>query len=933
MSSNKGSNKANGKEKAKKATTNKSKNKNAKNNKNIKNNKNTSKHPKLKKALKILGLIILIAIIVIAGIIGGVVFGLFGDDLKITAADLSIDTMNSVLVDINGNEIAKLNGEENREVVKLSEMGDNIPKAFIAIEDKRFYDHNGVDLKRTFGATIKYVIDKDNSYGGGSTLTQQLIKNATGEKKKDWTRKVKEIVRAYQIEREMSKDQILEAYLNTIPLGGGSKNVHGVKVAARFYFDKEPAELTIEEAAFMAGINHSPNIYNPFKENPNTERIVKRTKTVLKEMKEQGKIDETQYNEATQKVDAGLPFKEGTITYNNSLTQNEELAVKQVISDYAEEKDLSKDIAEKKIKGGGYKIYITENRDYQKILDDTYTTSSDWIQTKTVTRTAEDGTKTKEKVQLQSAMVVIDHKTGYVIASVGVLGEKTPWGTNRVVATGHQPGSSIKPLAVIAPSLEEKKITAGSVADDTPVSYGSYKPHNDTGGYYGLMNIRYILRVSRNIPEVKLMKNLTPAKSLKYLESFGISSLDKKDEGLSLALGGISNGVSPLEMAGAYATIANNGEYIEPIFYTKVEDSSGNLIIEKKQERHRVLSEQNAYIMQSLLREPTGTGLTGASGATATGAKIKGQVTCGKTGTANETRTTWFCGFTPYYTGVMYFGYDVQEDGKSVGSGTVARRWGGIMTKIHAGLEEKDFEKPSGIVSGTVCKDSGLLANELCSQDPRGGRGYSEMFVSGTVPSKTCNVHVKLKVCKDTGKIANEFCTNVEEKVFITRTEGSGDAWKSASDAQYMAPTETCDVHTKPVDKVKPVITLKGTPTVTIAIKQAYVDAGATAKDDIDGDITSKIQVKIQKDGKVVDKIDTSKVGTYIITYTVADAAGNIDAKTRTVKIVESTSTTNPPNGNNTGGTTGAGNTGTAKPGTGTTNPANPSTTRTGNKQ
>ena len=316
-------------------------------------------------------------------------------------------------------------------------------------------------------------------------------------------------------------------------------------------------------------------------------------------------------------------------------------------------------------------------------------------------------------------MVIIDHKTGYVVASRGVLGEKTAWGHNRAIASKHQPGSSIKPIAVIAPSLQEGLITAGTVVDDTPVAYGSYKPHNDNWTYYGLMNIRYVLRVSRNIPEVKMMQKLTPAKSIEYLKSFGITSLSDKDLGLSLALGGVSDGITPLEMAGAYATIANNGEYIEPTFYTKVEDAEGKVVMEKKQERRRVLSEQNAYIVQSLLTEPTGTGLTGAAGATGTGAVVKGQQTCGKTGTTNDKTATWFCGFTPYYSAAMYFGYDNQEIGKNQapGSGTVARRWSGIMTKAHEGLENKKFEKPSGIVNATVCKDSGLLATDTCRED------------------------------------------------------------------------------------------------------------------------------------------------------------------------------------------------------------------------
>lgn len=877
------SNKKRTKDTTKKVNTSKT---TAKKNNNKKGKDKKAKHPKLMLTLKIIAIIIVVCIIIGAGVLAGVFFGFFGEDLKITADALNIKTENSVLIDINGNEVAKLNGDENREVILMSEMGEYLPKAFVAIEDKRFYDHNGVDIKRTLGAIAKYATG--NSSYGGSTITQQLIKNATGEKKKHWTRKVKEIVKAYQIEREMSKDQILESYLNTIPLGGGGKNVYGVKVASKYYFDKEPADLSLAEACYIAGINHSPNVYNPFKETPNTEKITKRTKTVLEEMKDQGKIDKEQYDQAIQEVDAGLAFKEGHITSNNSLTQNEEAAVKQVINQYAEEHDLEYDIAEKQIKSGGYKIYITENKDIQNILDKEYTENTSWITT-TKSKNRKDENGNKITVQMQSGMAIIDHKTGYVVASRGVLGEKTAWGTDRSTGAGMQPGSSIKPIAVIAPSLQEGLITPATVVDDTPASFGSYKPHNDDRTYKGLYNIRSILRESRNLPEVKMMKTLGPSKSIEYLKSFGISTVDEsKDAGLALALGGVSNGISPLEMAAAYATLANDGVYIEPTFYIKVEDSKGNIILEKKQETHRVISEQNAYLVQSLLTEPTGTGVTGSAGATATGARVNGQQTCGKTGTADDTKITWFCGFTPYYSGAMYFAYD-EKDAKAPGSGAVARRWGGIMNKVHKGLESAKFDKPSNIVSATVCKYSGLLPTENCA-----GHTYTEIFVKGTVPSKTCSTHVKVKICKETGKIANEFCKDTEEKVFITRENRDKDtSWQSAKDANLMAPTENCDKHTKAQDTEKPIITLKGESTVTVKLKEEYKDQGATANDKIDGDLTSKIKTEIKKDGKVVEKIDTTKVGTYTITYSVSDAAGNTATITRTVKVVDKNTDSN----------------------------------------
>ncbi len=864
--------------------------------------KNKKKHRALKIILKIIIALVVIGCIIGAGVFAGLFFGLFGDEFKISVSDLNINIENSVLMDLNGNILATLNGDENREVILLSEMGEYLPNAFIAIEDKRFYDHSGVDIKRTIGATVNYLL-KNSSYGG-STITQQLIKNATGENDKTSMRKVKEIAKAFQIEREMSKQQILESYLNTIPLGGGAKNVYGVQVAANYYFNKQPAELSLAQCAYIAGINHSPNLYNPFKETPNMEKINNRTKTVLNEMKDQGKINQEQYDVAIAEVEAGLAFEEGNITSYNSLTQHEEEAVKQVATQYAAEHNIEYKLAEQRIKSSGYKIYITENKDIQNILDETYTNSTDWIKTKTITETNENGEKEKKEIQLQSGMAIIDHKTGYVVAIRGVIGEKTPWGNNRAMIAGHQPGSSIKPIAVIAPSIQEGLINTGTVVDDTPVKYGSYAPRNSGGGYTGLMNIRSILRVSRNIPEVKMMQKLTPAKSMEYLRNMGITSLSEGDEGLALALGGVGNGISPLEMAGAYATIANNGVYQEPTFYTRVEDGNGNLIMEKQQEKHRVLSEENAWLIQSLLTEPTGTGLTGSEGATGTRARVTNMQTCGKTGTTNDTTATWFCGFTPYYTATMYFGFDKANEGNSKyvpGSGTVSSRWGSIMNKIHSGLEAAKFEKPSSIITARICRDSGLLASENCEHDPRGSRIYSEYFVKGTTPKDACTTHVKLRICKETGTIANEFCTDVEERVYITRANSTENtSWQSASDAQYMAPTETCTTHTKKPDTEKPVITVKDTKdTIELELNAKFAIPQATAVDNIDGDISKNIKIEIKKDGKVVDKVDTSKAGVYTITYSVEDAAKNKQTKTITVKVASKDNKPNGGTGNN----------------------------------
>lgn len=775
------------------------KHKNERKEKNKKTNKKGNK--KLKKIILITFLTILILGVIAVGVLFGVVFGLIKGEWSLSEEDLEIEFANSTIVDMDGNVIGTLNGDENRIIISKDEMSKYIEQAFISIEDERFETHKGVDLKRTLGATLTFVTHKGSSSYGGSTITQQCVKNLTGEDDSKGIngvlRKVKEMARAYQLEKIWSKDQILELYLNLIPLGG---DVYGVEMASRKYFNKSAQDLTVVEAAYLAGITNAPSTYNPFGDHgygtdeAKTTRINKRVTNVCYKMNELGRLSDDEYKKALEEIEAGIKFEQGTTSSNSNHSYHTEAAIRQVLKELMAKNNWSEEEAKLHLYGGAYTIHTTQDTNLQKTVQDAYL-NKDWITTKTVTKKDEEGKEAKVKEQIQSAMVLIDHSTGYIVAGAGALGEKTAWGVNRMVENGSQPGSSIKPLAVIAPSLQEGLITAASVAEDSPITFGSWSPHNDKqDGYYGLMNIRWILRVSRNLPEVRMMAKLTPEKSAEYLKAMGISSL-AGDEGLSLALGGLTNGVSPLEMAAAYATIANYGVYIEPTYYTKVESSTGKVLIEKQQETHRVFSEQNAWILQSLLTEPTGTGLTGASGATATGAVLKGYQTSGKTGTSNDSLYTWFCGFTPYYTASMYFGYDSYEKNeigrvKAPGSGTVARRWASIMKKAHEGLEQKRFEMPSGITTAKVCSKSGLLATGLCSSS---GTVYTEYFVTGTVPKTSCSSHSETAICSETGLLAHEGCPYVVKKLFIKKENENGSTGMFSADSENIPlPTETC---------------------------------------------------------------------------------------------------------------------------------------------
>lgn len=843
------------------------------------NKQTNKKNNQSKKKVIIKRMIIAFVILAIigAGILAGVLFGLFGGKYAITKEDLIIDYSNSVIVNQDGDIIATLSAKQNRKILTKAEMGTYLPDAFTSIEDERFYKHHGVDIKRTGAAVITFMFHKGESSFGGSTITQQLVKNITNEKEDSGTagaiRKVKEMIRAYQVENILSKDQILELYMNIIFLGG---NVHGVGMASEYYFSKDADKLSIAESAFIAGVTHSPNSYKPFAEEPNTEKINNRTKVVLKKMNELGKINDNQYNEALQEVDAGLKFKEGKID-QASYSSHTEALVNQIINQLVTEKGMDKEYAKTYLYGGGFTIYSTENASIQNVLEKEYAKKTYQVKSKET-----KDKKTGKYVTAQSAMVIIDQKTGYVLGSVGVLGEKGAFESNRVTQAVRQPGSSIKPIGVYGPALEEGVITAASVYDDAPISYGSWKPHNAYSGYKGLTNMRQAIKISTNTVAVQVLEDITASKAIQYMKKMGITSLNEtSDNNLSLALGGISKGITPLQMAGAYATIANDGEYITPTFYTKIVDGNGTTILEASQEKQRVFSEENAYILKELLTEPT------KSGGTASNCKISGMETSAKTGTTSDKKDKWLCGFTPYYTAATWYGYDMPE---RIYTDTYASViWKNVMSSIHKGLDSKSFERPSGVTTITVCKDSGMIATDICKKDPRGGRTYTELFVKGTGPKKTCTSHVEAEVCKVSGKLATDKCMQKETRVFITRNTDNN-AGKKAGDSKYMLPTEEC---TKcKGDNKAPTIKLKGASTITLKLNEQYVEQGATATDDVDGDLTSKIEI--------TGTVDITKVGTYTITYTVKDSNGNTSTVTRKVIVEEIKKPEKPSDGNNT---------------------------------
>ena len=820
-----------------------------------------TKKPKVKKDKKInskvkkIILISIIAVILLILIALGVFVGIFfSDKFALTKEDLLIGNSNTMVYDSEGNVIAELSGKENRKIVSIDEMAKHLPEAFVSIEDERFYDHKGVDLKRTAAATFTYLTHSGSSNFGGSTITQQLVKNITNEKessgKEGMQRKIREMSRAYQIEKMIEKKDILELYLNLIPLASSGGDICGVEVASMFYFNKSARDLSLEECAFLAGVTHSPSQYNPYKENPNTERIKSRTKTVLGKMKELGYINDEEYNNAIEKVNEGLKFEKGELPSSSIKDYYISAAVEQVVHDLVEQKGMSEEYARSRIYGGGLKIYTTQVKSIQDAVQEEYKKDT-YVKPATTEKGVAAGAHT------QSAMVIIDHKTGKVVGCMGGLGtDVDAIGINRINSI-RQPGSSIKPIGVYGPALEKGIINASTIYDNTyPTYFGpTYHPNNASNQKTGLCTIRDALEVSSNIVACKVMTELGPDNSIDFMRTLGISSLVKasessdgvSDSNTSLALGTAS--ISPLEMAAAYATIANDGVYIQPTFYTKVEDASGNVIIEAKQETTRVFSEGNAYIMKSLLKQV----VEGAQG-TARICQMANTDVSAKTGTTQDQKDVWLCGFTPYYTGATWYGYDEPERLTYYGGSPATLIWNDVMKKIHEGLDGKRFDKPSNVVKVSVCKSSGKCATSACKDT------YEEYFVEGAVPGK-CEGHNSFTVCTESKKLATEFCEHTETVWGLAKPEKEVNAkWKTSSGDKYTVITEKCDIHTadtkkKEEDKKKETEKKKTeTDDSDVTVPNVVGMAEATAKSKLSGlSVTVKYEVSDDKNvGKVI---------------------------------------------------------------------------------
>ena len=699
---------------------------------------------KIKRKNKRIILNLLLLILVIIGL--GIYTAISINNWKKIVQEMSKNET-SIVKDTDGNTIAEIGGEKAKNKISASEIPNNLKNAYVAIEDERFYKHHGVDIKRTGAAIGSYVFHRGSSSFGGSTITQQVVKNLTGDSSNKITRKVKEWGKAATLESFMSKDEILSLYLNIIYVG---PNVYGIETGANYYFNKSVKDLSLEECAFLAGINNSPNSYNPYGDTNNTEKIKARTKTVLSKMLELKYINEDEYNTAVANVDNGLKFKKGKIETDDAIySYHTDALISQLIDDIANKKKITKTFATNYINMAGLKIYSTQKTSIQNQMEKEFEKTKYQLASKTGGDSS------------QAAMVIIDHKTGQVVGCVGALGKKTTSrGLNRATQSIRQTGSCIKPIAVLVPGIAKKEFTGATIFEDEQTIFDDgYKPENYSN-YLGKITVRRALESSQNIPFVEMMEKIDPKTSMNYLEKMGITTLSKKDENLALALGGLDRGISPLQMAGAYATIANDGEYIEPTFYTKAETSNKKIIVESKQKKKRVFSKEVAYIVKELLTEP----VKGNHG-TATYCSISGMDVAAKTGTTDDNYDRWLCGFTPYYTGVTWYGYDKNEsinyNGKKNPAGIL---WANIMSRVHSNLQNAKFEKPSGVSKVTVCAETGRKANTGCPNT------YDEYFLIGTIPT-SCNKHSGSELKDNNSSSTNTNKTNTVTNSFDTTTK------------------------------------------------------------------------------------------------------------------------------------------------------------------
>lgn len=714
-------------------------------------------------------------------------------------------------------EYETLYGTENRIWADIEQMPDALWQAAVAIEDHRFFEHNGVDWKRTIGATVNMFIGMKDTFGG-STITQQLLKNMTGDNSGTVNRKVREIFRALEFEKNYTKEQILELYLNTIYLG---KGCYGVQTAANYYFGKDVSELSVAECACLIAITNNPYQYGPMstlvitredgiqvtarelnkeRQEQILDRMAGRQDTSLSYLTEEeadaAKAEVLQFTDGSTSADDLVAAASGGVKINSWFVDQVFL---DVANDLAEAENISVEAAQQKIYNSGYNIYTTLDPEIQEIAESVYEDRSN------LDVTSRNGQK------LQSGITIIDPYTGDIVAMVGAVGEKERnLGWN--YATGRrQVGSSIKPLTVYAPALDAGVVTMASTFDNYPVRLlnNSPWPKNSPQGYSGWTTLSKGVASSINTVAVQVVEKLTiPASYAFATEKLGLNLVADDMNTAALGLGGLTHGLSTVEMAAAYATFPNGGVYHEPRTYVKVTASDGEtVVLENEGEEHVAMKETTAYFMNTLLQGVINSG-TGGS------AKFSGMTIAGKTGTTSEDYDRYFVGYTPYYVAAVWTGYDSPEKISYSGNPAITM-WKKVMQKIHEDLPNKQFSTPStGLETVEVCLDSGLRPTDACRADVRGSARVQTVTVAaGTAPTESCTMHTLVDYCTEGKCLAGEYCPAESVKqvgVLDYVREDYGESIKADDDAYLLvnmqkAVEETgCPVHTQAVVEPEP---------------------------------------------------------------------------------------------------------------------------------
>ncbi|SCZ81482.1 transglycosylase domain-containing protein [Pseudobutyrivibrio xylanivorans] len=777
-------------------------------------------------------LICIVSVIVASGVFAYLYAKNLIDQLPdVSTIDISPTGYMSKVYDSDGNEIETLASTgANRTYVTLDQIPEDLQHAFVAIEDSRFYEHNGIDPQGIIRAAVDGVLNGFHFSQGASTLTQQLLKNNyfttwTSERTKldSINRKIQEQYLAVQLEKIVKKSVILENYLNSINLG---QNTLGVQSAAERYFNKPVSELTLSESAVIASITQNPSKYNPI---THPEENAKRRKKCLNHMLDQGYITENEYETALSDDVYDRIQVLNTELSTSSTSYFVDALTDEIVEDLQDKLGYSETEAYSLLYSGGLSIYSTQDSNIQSIVEEEINNTDNYNKLEKVSfsyrltiNKADGSTKNYSDItmlsyyqaaknnsnynlefdseeaaaeaieaykaaimeegdeiagesitytlQPQAAMTIINHSTGEVVAMVGGRGDKTAAKTlNRATGIKRQPGSTFKVIACYAAALDAGGMTLASVENDMPTTYRNGKPvKNYNNAYLGWTNIRTAITHSINVVTIEVMADIGTSLGFQYAKDLGITTLVDGDNNQALALGGITDGVTNVDLTSAYATIANGGEYNKPIFYTTVVDHQGNIILDNRENApKRVLKETTAWLLTSAMQDV----MTAGTGKVA---NFEGMAVAGKSGTTTKNKDTVFAGFTPYYTGVIWGGFDDNTPQSYTTYSKVI--WKAVMSRIHQGLPYKNFTQPSGIVQATVCKKSGKIAVPgVCDCDPRGSQVYTEYFEQGTEPTEYCDKHYLGNVCTQSHMFATSGCPSYSGVFIIGAGAGSQD--------------------------------------------------------------------------------------------------------------------------------------------------------------